>query len=84
MIGFVLSCSESFLELTPQQSVSDQEALENLEDLNSSITGIYDEISGSYYYGRYMLMIPDVMADDVKQNSQANRIVLYAEHIVDE
>lgn len=83
MIGFVLSCSESFLELTPQQSVSDLEALENLEDLNSSITGIYDEISGSNYYGRYMLMIPDVMADDVKQNSQANRIVPYAEHIVE-
>ncbi|MFT6870230.1 MAG: hypothetical protein ACJAYY_000842 [Paraglaciecola sp.] len=83
MIGFVLSCSESFLELTPQQSVSDLEALENLEDLNSSITGVYDEISGSNYYGRYMLMIPDVMADDVKQNSQANRIVPYAEHIVE-
>jgi hypothetical protein len=83
MIGFVLSCSESFLELTPQQSVSDLEALENLEDLNYSITGVYDEISGSNYYGRYMLMIPDVMADDVKQNSQANRIVPYAEHIVE-
>jgi hypothetical protein len=83
MIGFVLSCSESFLELTPQQSVSDLEALENLEDLNSAITGVYDEISGSNYYGRYMLMIPDVMADDVKQNSQANRIVPYAEHIVE-
>tara|TARA_B110000503_G_scaffold19285_2_gene28664 strand:+ start:2672 stop:4072 length:1401 start_codon:yes stop_codon:yes gene_type:complete len=84
MIGFISSCSESFLELIPQQSVSDTEALTNLEDLNSSITGVYDEISGSYYYGRYLFMIPDVMADDVKQNSQANRIVLYAEHIVDE
>lgn len=84
MIGSILSCTESFLELTPQQSVSDLEALENLEDLNSSITGIYDEISGSYYYGRYMFMIPDVMADDVKQNAQANRIEDYAEHIVNE
>ena len=83
MVGFFLSCSESFLELTPKQSVSDLEALTNLEDMNSSITGVYDEISGSYYYGRYMFMIPDVMADEVKQNSQANRIILYAEHIVD-
>lgn len=81
MIGFVLSCSESFLELTPQQSVSDTEALTNLEDLNSSITGIYNEISDSYYYGRYMLLIPDVLADDVKRNAQANRIIDYAEHI---
>lgn len=84
VMGLNLSCSESFLELTPQQSVSDLEALENLEDMNSSITGVYDEISGSYYYGRYMIMIPDVMADDVKQNSQANRIDNYAEYIVDQ
>jgi hypothetical protein len=81
MIGFILSCSESFLELTPQQSVSDTEALKNFEDLNSSITGVYDEISGAYYYGRYMVLIPDVMADDVKRNAQANRIIDYADHI---
>ena len=81
MIGVISSCSDSFLELTPQQSVSDLDALTNLEDLNSSITGIYDEISGAYYYGRYMLLIPDVMADDLKQNAQANRIKDYAEHV---
>lgn len=79
---FTISCSESFLELTPQQSVADTEALTNLEDFNSSITGIYNKISGSNYYGRYKFLIPDVMADDVKQNAQANRIEDYAEHIV--
>jgi len=80
--GFTLSCSESFLELPLQQSVENAEALTNLEDFQSSITGIYNEISGSEYYGRYMMLIPDVMADDVKQNAQANRIEDYAEHIV--
>lgn len=79
---FMMSCSESFLELTPQQSVADTEALVNLEDFNSSITGIYNKISGSNYYGRYRFLIPDVLADDVKQNAQANRIEDYAEHIV--
>ena len=80
--GLILSCSESFLELQPQQSVADTEALTNLEDYNSSITGIYNKISGSDYYARYLFMIPDVMAEDVKQNAQANRIEDYAEHIV--
>lgn len=78
----LMSCSESFLELTPQQSVADTEALTSLEDFESSITGIYNKISGSEYYGRYMFLIPDVLADDVKQNAQANRIEDYAEHIV--
>ncbi|MDG2448665.1 MAG: RagB/SusD family nutrient uptake outer membrane protein [Saprospiraceae bacterium] len=78
----VTSCSDSFLELTPQQGVADTEALTNIEDFNSSITGVYNEMSSSDYYGRYMIMIPDVMSDDVKQNSQANRIIFYAEHVV--
>ncbi len=78
----ILSCSESFLELPLQQQVENSVALTNLEDFESSITGVYNEISGSEYYGRYMLLIPDVMADDVKQNAQANRIEDYAEHIV--
>ena len=72
----VTSCSDSFLELTPQQGVADTEALTNIEDFNSSITGVYNEMSSSDYYGRYMIMIPDVMSDDVKQNSQARQLVL--------
>ena len=82
MAGIVLYCLTDFLELTPQQEVADSQALTNLEDYNSSITGIYNAISSSNYYGRYMFLIPDVMADDVKQNSQANRIIFYAEHVV--
>lgn len=78
----LVACSKSYLELTPQQSVSDANALTNVGDLNSTVTGIYDEISQSPYYGRYMFLIPDVMADDVKQNSNANRVIDYAQHVV--
>lgn len=81
MIVCATSCTDSFLELTPQQSVSDADALTNLQDLNSSITGVYNEISATYYYGRSVFMIPDVMADDVKQNAQANRLKDFAEHV---
>ena len=81
LISLTLSCTDSFLELTPQQQVSDVDAIKNLEDLETSITGVYDEISGTYYYGRTLFMIPDVMADDVKQNAQANRLVDYAGHV---
>ena len=78
----VLSCSDEFLELTPQQSVAASEALTNLEDYKSSITGVYNQLQSSDYYGRYMFLIPDVMSDDVKQNDNANRIIFYAEHVV--
>ncbi|HCM77144.1 MAG TPA: RagB/SusD family nutrient uptake outer membrane protein [Cytophagales bacterium] len=77
----MLSCSDNFLELQPQQSVADTDALTTLEDFKSSITGVYNDLSNSDYYGRYFFLIPDVMSDDVKQNSQANRVRNYAEYV---
>lgn len=77
----ITSCTESFLDLNPQQAVSDQEALTNINDFESSVTGIYNDLQSPDYYGRYFFVIPDVMADDVKQNSQANRAKDYAEHV---
>ncbi len=75
-----VSCSD-FLELNPQQSVSNEEALITLQDFEASITGAYNILSDSDYYGRYFILVPDVMSDDVKQNSQANRAKEYAEYV---
>lgn len=77
-----LSCSESFLELDPEQQVATESAITSLSDLESSVIGVYDIMSDNDYYGRYFVLIPDVMSDDVKQNSQANRIKNYAEYVV--
>lgn len=75
-----LSCGEDFLELTPQQSVADTEALTTIDDYKSSITGVYNDLSSANYYGRYFMLVPDVMADDVKQHPSANRAKDYAEY----
>lgn len=74
-------CKESFLEVNPQQSVSNEEAIENIGDYESSVTGVYNWLTDSDYYGRYFILVPDVMSDDVKQNSQANRAKEYAEYV---
>lgn len=76
-----LSCGEDFLELTPQQSVANEDALTTLDDYKSSITAVYNGLSSSNYYGRYFYLVPDVMADDVKQHPSANRAKDYAEYI---
>lgn len=77
-----MSCSDAFMDLTNEQSVADTEALTVLEDYYSSVTGVYNKLSNADYYGRYFILIPDVMSDDVKQNSQANRVKDYAEYDV--
>lgn len=82
LLVFLPSCSDGFLDLNPEQGVADSEALTNLEDYASTITGVYNDLSSSNYYGRYFILMPDVMADDVKQNSQANRAIDYAQYLV--
>lgn len=80
-LGFT-SCSDEFLNLRPEQSVANEDALTNLADLRSTITGVYNDLQSSDYYGRYFILIPDVMADNVKQNSQANRAIDFAQYLV--
>lgn len=80
LILLVVSCSD-LLEINPKQSIAEGEALETIEDFEAAVTGVYDLISSSNYYGRYFILTPDVMADDVKQNSQANRAKEYAEYV---
>ena len=74
------SCDKDFLELSPQQSVAFEDALTNIDDFNSSITAVYNGLSDADYYGRYFLLVPDVMSDDVKQHPSANRAKDYAEY----
>ncbi len=67
------SCGEDFLEIDPFQSVTLDGAIQTLDDYRAAVNGIYDGMQSSNYYGRYSILVPDVMSDDVKQNAQANR-----------
>lgn len=75
-----VSCKKDFLELAPQQSVSNEEALLTIGDFQSSITAVYNGLQDPDYYGRYFFLVPDVMSDDVKQHPSANRAKDYAEY----
>jgi hypothetical protein len=75
-----VSCDKDFLSLTPKQSVSFDTFFKSLADFQSAIIGCYDQMQDPDWYGRYMLLVPDIMGDDVKQNSQANRAREWAEY----
>lgn len=74
------SCSEEFLDLTPQQNIADSEFLITFNDFEAAIIGGYDQMQNSDWYGRYILLVPDVMGEDVKQNASANRAKEWAEY----
>jgi len=73
------SCSEDFIDLTPQQSLSDSEFLITFDDFEVAMIGGYDQMQNSDWYGRYVPLVSDVMGEDVKQNASANRAKEWAE-----
>lgn len=74
------SCGEEFLDLQPNEALPIADAIQSLNDLESAVVGMYDGLQNSNHYGRYFVLVPDVMADDVKQNASANRAKEYSEY----
>lgn len=77
---FTTGCSEEFLELAPNEALPTAEAILTIDDLNSAMVGVYSGLQNANHYGRYFILVPDVMSDDVKQNASANRAKEYAEY----
>lgn len=69
----VSSCQEDFLDLQPHQSINLDNAITSIDGYKSAVFGVYSALQSANYYGRYFVLVPDVMSDDLKQNAQANR-----------
>lgn len=80
MMFYITSCSEKFLDLQPQQSISDDVFLKTFDDFQSAIIGGHDQLQSPSWYGRYFVLVPDIMGEDVKQNASANRAKEWAEY----
>ena len=79
----LISCADDFLDLQPQQNISNDAFLQTFVDFNTAVLGLHDQLQGggnAALYGRYTLLVPDVMGDDVKQNASANRAKEWAEY----
>lgn len=59
---FTFSCDDR-LELEPAQSLSEGEALADIEGLQTALVGAYDGLQQVNYYGREFLVIPDIEAN---------------------
>lgn len=66
------SCSEDFLNTEPTDAISNSIALNNYTNLNKATNGLYAPLRSSDYYGAYMQIAPEVMADNVKRSTVKN------------
>ncbi len=59
----LISC-EDVIDIQPQDTIPTDRAIENIEDAEQALLGVYS-IAGGYYNGDYFLT-PDIMADHVR------------------
>ncbi|MHB1170070.1 MAG: RagB/SusD family nutrient uptake outer membrane protein [Longimicrobiales bacterium] len=72
------ACSD-FLGLEPHQSVSDAIYFLSIDDFRAAVVGVYDRMQSNAWYGRSMYIMSDIMGEDIKKNSTANRYKEFAD-----
>ena len=60
-----VACSD-FLEVTPASNLNTEGALSRLQDAEVALSGVYNALQASWYYGRNFVVTGDVAADNVK------------------
>lgn len=74
----ITSCGDDFLDIQSEEAIPNEDFLLTLQDFQTAIIGGYSQMSLADWYGRYMLLIPDIMGDDIKPNASANRGAAWA------
>lgn len=62
---FLISCSEDFLEIDPEQNVAAENAVVDINTLQTALNGVYSNLQSNGYYGRNMYVMPELMADNL-------------------
>lgn len=62
------SCEKGFLDIKPAQSVSIADAIVSVPTMRTALTGVYSLMQSSDYYGRNLVVLPDLMADNMYQS----------------
>lgn len=79
------SCSDSFLDINPEQSVSAENAVVDLITLQTALNGVYSKLQDQNYYGRTYNLIPELMADNLYLSSRnTGRFLEYENFVVSE
>ncbi len=66
------SCSDDFLDRVPQTSMSNDLALSNFKNIQLALNGAYSPLYSTNYYGRAMIVLPEIRGVDAKSSVQLN------------
>ena len=72
---FVFSSCEKQLEINPRQSIDASTALTSKDAIDATITAVYATYKSARLYGRDLIAIPEVLADNATANNKSGVIV---------
>lgn len=74
LLLIIMSCSEDFITKSDPDQLTDDVVLTDITQIEAALIGAYDGLQTANYYGRYFVLIPDLMGDGVRQNqNNSNR-----------
>ena len=74
-VAMLSACSNDFLEVTPQDKISDASAFKDLESAQHVLSGCYDWMHEGWLahnLDQYVFFLPDVMGEDALVTSTGN------------
>ncbi|MBU3743908.1 MAG: RagB/SusD family nutrient uptake outer membrane protein, partial [Sediminibacterium sp.] len=81
LLATMVSCSKSFVELTPPTSLTPSQALSTEADLLVALRGAYAGLRGVDFYGRSIPVMGDLMADNAYQSAlNTNRYTFFNDY----
>ena len=72
---FVFSSCEKQLEIAPRQSIEASTALTSKDAIEASLTSIYATYKSARLYGRDLIAIPEVLADNALATNKSGRLL---------
>lgn len=67
-LSTILFGCEDLLETKPPESVLPEDVLSNLEGMEGLATSFHDRLNAAVFYGRELVLIPDILADNTDQH----------------
>jgi hypothetical protein len=64
ILALLLTGCDSFLDVEPKQSISEDQALTSPQNVRAALNGAYNDLGDVDLYGGQYMMSPDLLADD--------------------
>jgi len=76
------ACNKEFLEINPEQQAAVNVVVIDLPTTKAAVMGTYSLLQSAAYYGRSMVILPDLMADNLYiSRKNSNRYTSYDQYI---